>query len=99
VIFIYLIFAKDWKSISHMLLMSDLFSIKYNSYLGECYTRAAIVALNEFVIFKIATSTNIGEDRAIGLIVNFGAALIICELDDILMETDAIQKLREQYDN
>ena len=61
--------------------------------------RAALVAVNEYVIFRIAFSINFGEDRAIGLIVNFGAALIICELDDIIMSTGRIQYWREYYDN
>ena len=49
------------------------------------YVRAVLIAVNEFVIFQIVVCTNIGEDRGIGLIVNFAAALIICELDDIIM--------------
>jgi hypothetical protein len=76
------------------LYFNDSFSNAYQSYI-----RAFFVALNEFIIFKIAISTNIGEDRAIGLIVNFGAALIICELDDIVMESGMIQYWRELYDN
>jgi hypothetical protein len=103
VLVIYLLFAKDWKSVSHMLLINRvyfmdspcpcLFAIFF------CYLRAALVMLNEYVIFMVAITTNIGEDRGIGLIVNFGAALIICELDDIVMETGRIQKFRDRYDN
>jgi hypothetical protein len=63
------------------------------------YIRAAFVGVNEYVIFRIAFNSNFGEDRAIGLIVNFGAALIICELDDIIMSTGRIQYWREKYDN
>ena len=55
--------------------------------------------MNEYVIFKIAISSNIGEDRALGLIVNFGATLIVCELDDIIMSTGRIQYWREIYEN
>ena len=85
---IYLLFAKDWKSVSQMFLIERVYfndSIKPTVYAILCYLRAAFVILNEFVIFMVAISTNIGEDRGIGLIVNFGAALIICELDDIAM--------------
>jgi hypothetical protein len=56
-----------------------------------CFLRIFVIILNEFVIFKIVLATNIGEDGSIGLIVNFGAALIICELDDIVMATGRIQ--------
>ena len=64
-----------------------------------CFLRIVVIILNEFAIFKIVICTNIGEDRGIGLIVNFGAALIICELDDIIMGTGRIQYLREHFDN
>ena len=50
-------------------------------------------------IYRIAICSNLGEDRGLGLIVNFGAALIICELDDIIMLTGRIQYWRELYDN
>lgn len=99
---IYLLFAKDWKSVSHMLLINRVyFNDSPCSCLLAicCYLRAALVMLNEYVIFMVAITTNIGEDRGIGLTVNFGAALIICELDDIVMETGRIQKFRDRYDN
>jgi hypothetical protein len=76
------------------LYFNDSFIIAFLSYF-----RAALVGVNEFVIFRIAFNSNFGEDRAIGLIVNFGAALIICELDDIIMSTGRIQYWREKYDN
>jgi enhancing lycopene biosynthesis protein 2 len=82
-----------------MLMINRLYFNDTLPLAGISYIRAAFVILNEFVIFKIAISTNIGEDRAIGLIVNFGAALIICELDDIVMDTGRIQYWRELYDN
>jgi hypothetical protein len=46
--------------------------------------------LNELVMLAITLCSNIGEDRVIGLVVNFSAALIICELDDIIMKTGRI---------
>jgi hypothetical protein len=61
--------------------------------------RALLITINEFVIFRIAFSANIGEDGSIGLIVNFGAALIICELDDIIMSSGRIQNYRDLFDN
>jgi hypothetical protein len=41
-------------------------------------------------MYWITLSTNLGEERATGLIVNFSAAIIICELDDLLMQTGRI---------
>jgi hypothetical protein len=96
---IYLLFSKDWKSVSHMFMINRLYFNNSKRYALLSYMRAALVAVNEYVIFRIAFSINFGEDRAIGLIVNFGAALIICELDDIIMSTGRIQYWREYYDN
>ena len=96
---IYLLFSKDWKSVSHMFMMNKLYFNDSCIYATLSYIRAAFVSVNEYVIFRIAFCSNIGEDRAIGLIVNFGAALIICELDDIIMSTGRIQYWREIYDN
>lgn len=93
---IYLLFAKDWKSVSQMLMMNQLYGFDAALII---YVRGIFVALNEFVIFKIVICTNIGEDRGIGLIVNFAAALIICELDDIIMATGRVQYYREYFDN
>jgi hypothetical protein len=55
-----------------------------------CLIRLVFILLNELVIFAVVVCTNIGEDRAMGLIVNFSAAIIICELDDIIMKTGRI---------
>ena len=96
---IYLMFSKDWKSVSHMFMLNRLYFNNSCLVASYGYIRALFVAVNEIVIFKIAFSINFGEDRAIGLIVNFGAALIICELDDIIMSTGRIQYWREKYDN
>jgi hypothetical protein len=99
VLAIYLLFAKDWKSVSHMFMINRVYFDDSVFFAIFAYIRTVFVVLNEYVIFKVAISTNIGEDRGIGLIVNFGAALIICELDDIVMETGRIQKLRDRYDS
>jgi hypothetical protein len=64
-----------------------------------CFMRISVIILNEFAIYKIVICSNLGEDRGIGLIVNFGAALIICELDDIIMVTGRVQYWRTIYDN
>ncbi len=52
-----------------------------------CYFRAFCITANELILFAVLCCTNIGEDRILGLVVNFSAALIICELDDIVMNT------------
>ncbi len=54
------------------------------------YLRALFITLNEIVMFAITCCTNIGENGVIGLVVNFSAAVIICELDDIVMSTGRI---------
>ena len=96
---IYLMFSKDWKSVSQMFMVNKLFMDNSCRYSFLCYLRAGFIGLNELVIFQIAFCSNIGEDRGIGLIVNFGAALIICELDDIIMSSGRIQYWRELFDN
>jgi len=49
-------------------------------------------------MYFVVLTTNLGEERAIGLIVNFSATLLICEIDDIMMNTARIQKYRESHD-
>ena len=55
--------------------------------------------VNELVLFAVTCCTNLAEDRILGLVVNFSAALIICELDDIVMNTGRIQYQKELFDN
>jgi len=47
--------------------------------------RLIFVYLNGILMYAIVISSNIGEDRAIGLVVNFSAGIIICEIDDFIM--------------
>lgn len=44
----------------------------------------------------VIVTTNIGNDGCIGLITNFTAILIICEIDDIMMDTAIIQNYKLQ---
>lgn len=44
-----------------------------------------MTTLNEVIVFAITFCTNIAEDRVIGLVVNFSAALIVSEFDEIIM--------------
>ena len=57
-------------------------------FFSEAYLilwRLAFVSFNGVLMYAIVISSNIGEDRAIGLVVNFSAAIIICEIDDFIM--------------
>jgi hypothetical protein len=93
---IYLLFAKDWKSLSQMLMMNKLYNLRTEV---ECFIRAFLILLNEFVVFIIVITTNLGEEKGTGLIVNFSAALIVCELDDITMAAGRIQFWRDRFNN
>lgn len=50
-------------------------------------------------MYNIVIGTNLAEDRGIGLIVNFAACIIICELDDIIMSTARIQRIKDEFEN
>ena len=47
--------------------------------------RLIFVYLNGILMYAIVICSNVGEDRAIGLVVNFSAGIIICEIDDFIM--------------
>jgi|LauGreDrversion4_2_1035121.scaffolds.fasta_scaffold255808_1 hypothetical protein len=46
-------------------------------------------------MIAVICCTNIGEEGCLGLVVNFSAAIIISELDDIIMATGNIQAIKE----
>jgi len=103
VIAIYFLFSKDWKSISQMLYITRLieengdgpaFKPNFSALIRSCF-----VMVNEVLMYAIVICSNIGEDRGIGLVVNFSAALIICEIDDLIMQTGRMQRIRDYYDN
>ena len=98
VIAIYLLFSKDWKAISQMFFIRRVFYGEGASF-GHIYIRTLFVIINEVLMFAIVVCCNIGEQRGIGVVVNFSAALIICELDDLIMSTGRIQRVREYFDN
>ena len=89
VVAIYILFSKDWKAISQTFFLERLY-FGDKPKVGIIYLRVLFVFLNEIVMFTIVICCNIGEERGIGLIVNFSAALIICELDDLIMATGRI---------
>jgi hypothetical protein len=86
---IYILFSKDWKAISQMFFINRLYFGDAGSFF-LIYLRATFVIVNEVLMFAIVFCCNIGEERGIGLVVNFSAALIISELDDLIMATGRI---------
>jgi hypothetical protein len=86
---IYILFSKDWKAISQMFFLRRLYNGEEASY-GHIYIRSAFVIVNEILMFSIVVCCNIGEQRGIGVVVSFSAALIIVELDDLIMATGRI---------
>lgn len=54
--------------------------------------------MNEFVVFWVIASTNLGEEGGLGLVINFSAAIIVCEFDDILVKTGRVNMIREHFD-
>lgn len=60
------------------------------AYVLHIYIRALFVMINEVLMIAIVVCCNIGEERGIKVVVNFSAALIICELDDLIMATGRI---------
>jgi hypothetical protein len=57
------------------------------------------VIANELIMLSIIACSNIGEDRGLGLIKDFSSAMIICEMDDIVMALGRIQNYKEKYNN
>ena len=46
--------------------------------------RSVCVIMNEYVVAAIINTSNIGENGGVGLISSFTAAIIVCELDDLM---------------
>ncbi len=51
------------------------------------------LVFTEAVIVLIISMTNLAEELGIGLILNFSAGMIVCEIDDIAMLTSTAQSL------
>ncbi len=84
----YFMFSKDYKSIAETMLIRKQFAqtrMGFNYFLNV-YFRFFVVALNEFVIFRIIITTNLGEQGGLGLIINFSSALLISQFDDCLYD-------------
>ena len=52
--------------------------------------------INECLMLAIIMCTNIGEELGMGLIVNFGAVLIISEIDNIAMRLAGFEEIRDE---
>lgn len=83
IIVTYFLFSKDYKSIAQSLLLFDEFPEIMDDAPINVWFRSVNVMANEFVVYWIICSTNIGEQGGLGLIINFASAIIICELDDL----------------
>jgi hypothetical protein len=62
------------------------------------YIRLIFIVVNEMVVISIINTTNLEEDGGLGLITNFTAAIIVCELDDLMTTTATVHKYREKYE-
>ncbi len=51
---------------------------------GLSWVRFAFTLLNQTTILAIILTTNIGNEGEIGLILNFTAAYVVSDLDDIM---------------
>lgn len=61
--------------------------------------RFIVIVFNELAMIVVICCSNLAEQGGLGLVVNFSAALIICEIDDILMTTGRVQALKDYYNN
>ena len=59
-------------------------------YICFASLRLIVIVFNEIVVIFVIFSTDLSKEKGLGLIVNFSGALIICELDDIVMTTGRI---------
>ena len=64
---IYLLFSKDWKSVSHMFMINRLYFNNSKRYALLSYIRAGLVTVNEYVIFRIAFSIHLARTELLGL--------------------------------
>jgi hypothetical protein len=101
IIVTYYMFCKDYKSIAQSLLLYEQFPEIYQAskYAWNFYIRLCVVITNECVVFWIIVSTDIGNNGGLGLIVNFSSAMLICQLDDFLVDSARVQSLADSFEN
>jgi hypothetical protein len=92
----YYTLAKDYFTIS------QLFTILYTRrrcdrrifyFLLIIVFRIVILAYSEIIIIMIICTTDLASSLGIGLILNFTAGVITCELDDMAMKTQVAQSM------
>lgn len=94
----YFLFSKDYKSVAQSVLLFQQFpEIRGDAVLNLYYRLVNIIA-NELVVYWIIVSTDIGVEGGLGLIINFSSAILICELDDIIVQSARVHNLRERFD-
>ena len=85
IIVTYFLFTEDYKSVAQSLLLFDQFpEIRIDAPINVHFRMVNIVA-NELVVYWIICSTDMGNVGGLGLIINFASAIIICQLDDIIV--------------
>jgi hypothetical protein len=101
IIVTYYMFCKDYKSIAQTLLLYKQFPEIYQAskFAVNVYVRLFVVLINECVVFWIIVSTDIGNNGGLGLIVNFSSAMLICQLDDYLVDSARVQSLADSFEN
>ena len=95
----YFLFAGDFKSVGQSLLLYKEFPEIRSEAPLNVYFRLVNIIANELVVYWIICSTNLGEEGGLGLIINFSSAIIICQLDNIVIESARVQNLRERFDD
>jgi hypothetical protein len=99
IIVTYYMFCKDYKSLAQTLLLFQQFpEIREDAVMNFSF-RIVNIVLNEFVVFWIIVSTDLGDQGGLGLIINFSSAMLICELDDILFDTGRVHNLKERFND
>jgi hypothetical protein len=99
IIMTYFMFAKDYVSVAQFMLILKQFpelKILPNIMIYGVLRTIAII-LNEFVVFWLIASTNLGEEGGLGLIINFSAAVVVSEFDDIIVKTGRVIKAWEYF--
>ena len=95
----YYLFSKDYKSVAQSLILFLQFPETRTDAALNVYFRIVNIVANELVIYWLIVSTDIGVNGGIGLIINFSSAILICELDDIVVHSARVHNLRERFDD
>lgn len=96
----YYTLAKDYFTISQ--LFTILFTRRRCDrrvfyFLMIIIFRSVILAYSEVIIIMIICTTDLASSLGIGLILNFTAGVITCEIDDMAMKTQVAQSMVQQY--